>query len=196
MPVSYDYINKHRGIYAQAIATTEQVPVVETEVSPTPYNEPEVNVEPTLMDAPEVEEQVAPIIEPVMEETTSMEENLVAEQETLPAVEENTNTNVYPIDLNEIEQKYVEMIETVNRLKEQELEAAKRYNATIELSAMHNEQHANYIANEQNKETDTVTPIETPIEPEAVTPVIPEPTVAPITSPTDIETNWFDMPAA
>ena len=79
---------------------------------------------------------------------------------------------------------------------EEELEAAKRYNATIELSAMHNEQHANYIANEQNKEIDTVTPIETPIEPEAVTPVIPEPTVAPITSPTDIETNWFDMPVA
>ncbi len=136
-----------------------------------------------------------------------------------------TSAILEPIDIASIEAKYAEMLETINKLKEQELEAAKRYNATIELSAMHKEQHANYVQNEQVKEAPAttvepaavvpgatqvmpseptpqpnpmlgaVTPTTESINPMEPTPVTP---VVPEPVPTtsaNLETNWFDMPS-
>ncbi len=128
-----------------------------------------------------------------------------------------------PIDINEIEAKYAEMSKNLENLKNLEIEAAKRYNATIELQEMHNEQHASYIENEQAKVTPIagspiVEPTPAPITPApapapevgpvpTVTPGIANPApieptpVTPVTpepvaaAPADIETNWFDMPA-
>ena len=109
------------------------------------------------------------------------------------------------------------MIANINKLREQELEAAKRYNATIELSAMHKEQHASFVQEQVKTEpivqTQSVvqpevtqpivenivppmdSPIATPVnpvqEPVPVTPVVPDPVAA---TPQNMETNWFDMP--
>ena len=95
-----------------------------------------------------------------------------------------TAIKLEPIDLSTIEAKYAEMIEEINKLKEKELEAAKRYNATIELSAMHSEQHANYVQNDLKEslaaqEATIVSPeiAPTPVAPEA--PVTGSPAPAP-----------------
>jgi len=197
------------------IPISEPTPV-EPVIAPTIEVAPQ-SIEPTITPAIEtpVIQQVAPTtmetpIPPVIEEPKAVVTPTVQEETIL-----NNNTNLTPIDLNSIEQKYAEMIQCINNLKEQELEAAKRYNATLELSSMHKEQHANYVQNEQIKENTTetlVVPSDVPIEPQTITieqpvipnetsssieptpviPVVPEPVVA---TPADIETNWFDMPA-
>lgn len=223
MPTSYDYINKQRGIYAQSIASIEESSEGSA-ASITPAPEPTVveeTPEPTVAPvaepaAPVAEPTPAPVQEPVPAPdpiTTPAEAPTPVETPVTPPIEEPADNNasnntgssatLTPINIEEIEQKYAEMIDTINKLKTQELEAAKRYNATIELSAMHNEQHANYVQNEQSKEvapnveqapiapTPEPTPVvETPIsEP---TPVIP---TTPVTD-ANLETNWFDMPAS
>ncbi len=192
MPVNYEYISKHRGIYAQAVATLE--PVMETvvnDVIPEPITELEQNVA-TEEPAP------TPIIqEEVVEQITSVEPAPV--QEEIQPVQEEVVLKSNPINIEEIELKYEQMIESINRLKEQEIEACKRYNATLELNSMHNEQHANYVATEQEKEVvpiqeQSIPKMENVVEPAPITPIIPEPEIQ--TAPTDLETNWFDMPAA
>ena len=138
---------------------------------------------------PTIEQEVTPEVVPAAVEPVVQE--VISEPQVAPV---DNASNMMPIDLVEIEKKYEEMIATINRLKEQELEAAKRYNATIELSAMHNEQHANYVASEQSKET--VVNSAPSVEPTPVETVVPEPVQTQVSNPTDIETNWFDMPAA
>ncbi len=120
-------------------------------------------------------------------------------------------SSLQPIDLSTIEEKYKEMLATLENLKKQEIEAAKRYNATIELSQLHNEQHATYVQNEQLKENVQVPSAPIPVaspQPNPAAPASPV-TQAPIAEPTPItptpiapapvtdqqlETNWFDMP--
>lgn len=233
MPTSYDYVNKHRGVYAEAVGTAgEQItpaPIANPLPEPTPVIEPapsapvenpvpiapemppiaepqpaEVKTEPSTPEIVPVEPiPVVPVVpEPV---NTPIENTVPIAPEVPPVVEtpqpETPSTvtpadvELKPIDIGEIERKYSEMLETLNKLKNQEIEAAKRYNATIELSAMHNEQHASYVANEQNKEIipGPIEPIPSAVEPAPITPEVP---TAPAPSTGDIETNWFDMPAA
>ena len=78
------------------------------------------------------------------------------------------------------------MIDDINELKNREIEAAKRYNATLELNAMHNAQHASYVQSEQSVSESTIKPI---VEP---TPIVATP-IEPQVNNVDIETNWFDM---
>ena len=215
MPTSYDYISKHRGVYASSAASSEEsgeviTPVVEAPApietpvveAPSVPTEPVVPVENPIPTEPVVSVPIepTPVVEPVVE--APMVEPTPIASESVP--QEATNADLKPINIEEIEAKYAEMIETINTLKNQEIEAAKRYNATLELSSMHNEQHAEYVANEQNKEITSTEPIvnvpvestpveETPtIEPTPIepTPIIP---ATPVAS-NDIETNWFDMP--
>lgn len=179
MPVSYNYVAKHYKFYLDNISSDESI-IEPTPVEPTPIDivtpVSDVNNEPKEIDA-----------------TTEVTEST---QETIPVMSEaapQVNTSATPIDIQSIEEKYAKMIEDINKLKEQEIEAIKRYNATIELSSMHNEQHASYVQSEQTKETpDSIAepvqvdaaPIEPiPVEPSSVT-----------SQPQDIETNWFDMP--
>ncbi len=269
MPTSYDYINKQRGLYAQAVASMapvepvaaqevpEEVVPSQSEVTPTPQEEvvpqpeavpesqenipeapvgepvlpsepvsaPSASETPEVAPVPEMITPVEPAVPPVVEqapETSAPVEpqpvepmtlNQALDKNTLVAgdvseEEETTGTAAVlePIDLSEIETKYSEMIDAINKLKEKELEAAKRYNATLELNSMHTEQHVNYVQSDlkQNTlQTETPAPIEA-VMPEAVVPqatpsVNPTP-VSPVTpgsapaSSTDIETNWFDMP--
>ena len=204
MPTSYDYINKHRGAYAQAVAAMDVTPATQAAENPvvpeTPV--PTEQLVPDTPVVPVVEEKPLPKIEtPVISEPTPVENPEIK----IPTAE-NVATELKPIVINEIEQKYADMISTVNKLKEQEIEAANRYNATLELSAMHNEQHANYVASEQVKETAPVeqpVPMNTPVQPEPIVNNVPEPAaVAPIipepetnnTNPAALETNWFDIP--
>lgn len=255
MPTSYDYINKQRGIYAQNVATTnatsqtavqeplqaDPTPVTPVaEPAPTPSLEATPSVEPVptgpavTPSDPVQPTPVAPTPEPIqptqVEPTPAVPNPLPVEPAPVTPVQtapvQDNQVKMDPIDIPSIEKKYAEMIDEINKLKEKEIEAAKRYNATIELSAMHNEQHANYVQNEQIKEVspapvepvvaptaptqvvEQVTPQPTPapapqpgpitspapaVEPAPVTPVVPEP--APATTPQDLETNWFDMPA-
>lgn len=287
MPTSYDYINKQRGIYAQAIATapsTEQTTSQESAPEPDTPTIPEVQIETTQAEpvssiiseadlsapipevpqatpavdlnpaaenstntpveptpitnaAPEIapmEQQVQPT--PVPEAT----ENIVlgAQTEATPVLNEtpinnaledekpldnivitdNNNSglsDLTPISIDEIEKKYDDMIASLNDLRNKELEAAKRYNATIELSSMHKEQHANYVQNEQLKEVVQNTNVidsQTPTMPVDNVGTVPNPqpmptlTVEPIketvqqvveptpVTPENLETNWFDMP--
>ena len=241
MPTSYDYVNKHRGIYAQAVATDENTVGDVATVTPVVPQEPVAPVEPTPIEPtpvpmettpePIIQEPTPIVPEPIMSPETQapvMQEmgTPAVESEGIPSVEptpvENNDTpvppvenqaNLNPIDINEIEAKYAKMIEDINNLKAQEIEAANRYNSTLELNAMHIEQHASYVANEQNKEVNAPMPDATPnpfptVEPTPVAaepaapsvepaptsgPIIPESAPAP-TNPQDIETNWFDMP--
>lgn len=236
MPISYDYINKQRGIYATAIASgdTAGTPSAQNiEPAPTPVPEapaPQASVEPApvameptnLSTSPEPQpfapgmsgQPQAPVMEPtptptpvVPEPTPSIEP--VQPEPQLEASGSAPSAELKPIDISEIENKYKEMIESLENLKNNEIEAAKRYNATLELSEMHKVQHATYVQNEQTKETtepslsaetteQSAAPLagvaptlgETPgaIEPTPVTPVEP-------VAPTNIETNWFDMPS-
>lgn len=211
MPTAYDYVNKQKGIYAEKIALEESseessgttiepaAPIETIEPAVEPTNEPAVEqqtVEPTPEVAP-----IAPVEANSEEPTNTPVEQVTPLQSTMVSEEDNNTTStepstaqsLMPMDIADIEKKYDEMINSLTDLKNKEIEAAKRYNATIELSAMHNEQHANYVQNEQNKET-VPTPENipfsqpAPIEP---TPVVPE---TPISN-SNLETNWFDMPA-
>jgi len=227
MPTSYDYISKHRGIYVTAIATAPSVGNIGNEIKPTvePISEvreipmdDSIQMEPVHVVAetsttPEMATQFSPTIntpteetvEPIIPEVPVTEPNEPASNsengfEGTSLTDDSQSTSLHPINIQEIEAKYAKMIENITNLKNQEIEAANRYNATIKLSAMHNEQHASYVANEQNKETTTITEAEinTPtsepvtIEPTPVTPTVPEPSTT--STSTDIETNWFDMP--
>lgn len=232
MPISYDYINKQRGTYATAVAGAETGESAETPAAePSPIIEPTPVVNPEPVEPPVPEPTpVTPIVpEPVEAVPTPTETPAPAEppvtEESAPADDDTTSGSALqlePIDISSIETKYAEMIADIEKLKNREIEAAKRYNATIELSQMHNEQHASYVQSEVQKEIPTAPIQETPIvpvadaaptanpvpvagtpviptaapvpEPTPVTPTVPEP--APATSETSIETNWFDMPAA
>ena len=190
MPTNYDYINKQRGIYAQAVASMSEP--VNKVVTPEPIEEPKTQTLNEAINA-SVETSTASN-EPISAQQANVTPN-VAETNNITPVNASANVNLTfkPLDANELEQKYAEMIEYINKLKEMELDAIKRYNATIELSNMHNEQHANYVANEQIKENTQNVNNMTPKEPEPVTPIVPEPAKEPASS-SDIETNWFDMP--
>lgn len=204
MPTSYDYINKQRGLYAEQIATATPTPEANEPI-------PTVPEQPTIVEEPKTEQPsidnltTPPIAEPIPEPTVAP----IEEPAEVPKVEQpapiepidnietgtsDTSTDnaasvLKPIDLAEIEAKYAEMVANINKLKEQEIEAAKRYNATLQLNDMHTEQHASYV---QQNIKETIAP-EQPVvqnEPSAVTPFVPEPAV----TPQNIETNWFDMP--
>lgn len=198
MPVSYDYVNKHYKFYIDNISSDSSIiepVVVEPASEPiAPLNQVEEikpNVEPVVETAET--NVVAPtpeVIEPVINEPAA------------PVVENHAETSetntLTPIDLASIEEKYTKMIEDINKLKEQELEAAKRYNATIQLSTMHNEQHASYVQNEQTKEVEApVPPVgfePQPIDPAPIEPIVQQTTQESTSQSSDIETNWFDMP--
>lgn len=235
MPTSYDYIAKQRGKYAEAIASAEPVnatpaepvsaPVVEeapAPVMPTETAAPQVQPEATIEPTPVPDSTPVAPIEPAVEMPSTEQ---IAPAPSAPLVQETPTTNaavigmgteLSPIDIAEIEAKYKDMFDTLNRLKEQELEAANRYNATLELSDMHKEQHANYVQSEQMKEASNNPTFESaPIEPTVNTAPVEslvanptptpaaaiEPAPAPITeinpapAPQAVETNWFDMPA-
>ena len=207
----------------------EPTPVVSESASipttPEPATPPAPVVEPTI--APATLEPSAPIEEvtppsPVTPEPTPAATlNQVLDQKPVepvaplvetPVPEATHAADLKPIDLKDIESKYNEMISQINQLKEQELEAAKRYNATLELNSMHTEQHTNYVQNDIAANTATnqastveptvaqatletstsTTPQPAMIEPSPVTPVVPEPVAV---TPQNLETNWFDMPA-
>ena len=191
MPVSYDYINKHYKLYMENISDGDTA-VLEPTKTPTDVIEP-VPVEPEALAS--VQDTVA------LGQVSPNEPIAPAPISTTPVA----NNNIEPIDIAPIEAKYAKMIEDINKLKEQEIEAIKRYNATIELSSMHNEQHASYVQSEQIKEVpvqENIAPSfePTPIEPTPITPVqastAPSEPSTPSTPvpPQDIETNWFDMP--
>lgn len=239
MPTSYDYINKQRGIYATAVASLEQAVPAEpapAPVSPAPSLD-QAPVEPVQTDAPAPNSvpNLEPAIDqvPIANEAPTLEptaptpvtpspvpEPVVVEPAPTaitpePAVDESANGStgglqLEPINIAEIEEKYKTMLASLEELKNKEIEAAKRYNATIELSQMHNEQHASYVQNETQKEI-PVEPTPNPV-PVAGAPINPTPAPAPIVEPTpvtttvpepapavteaELETNWFDMPAA
>lgn len=246
MPTSYDYIAKQRGKYAEAIASAEpanitpaepiSAPVVEASPAPVMPTEPQVQPEATIEPALTLEPTpVAPVEptpvpepapvaspEPVVEEPTeplttpTPEVSIVENTSSAANGEVGMGTELSPIDITAIEARYKDMFDTLNKLKEQELEAANRYNATLELSDMHKEQHASYVQNEQMKEamnnptfesatiepTVNPAPVETPIANPTPAPATTiEPTPAPISeiqpapAPQAVETNWFDMPA-
>lgn len=215
MPTNYDYINKQKGIYAQNIAIAEPAPQNEVKDT-TPVTEETPEPIATEVQTPMSERALEPNIEsseltptPVTPTEPEPISDLTPET-TVPVTPETDSANdednqssassLTPIDIANIEKKYDEMIETLINLKNQELEAIKRYNATIELSQMHNEQHANYVQNEQTKElestpTETAIPLENSITtPESQIEQTPE-TTAPV-SDANLETNWFDMPAS
>ena len=187
MPVSYDYINKHYELYINNVTDDESATLE-------PVQTPLDVVEPTIPLQPEVP---SPVQETVIKEQAVSSEPIVQ----APISE--------PIEIATIEEKYAKMIDDINKLKEQEIEAVKRYNATIELSSMHNEQHASYVQSEQTKGEAPIppspaafepTPVEPmsispmPSSPEPIEPIVQAPTQTTQTTPQDIETNWFDMP--
>lgn len=234
MPISYDYVNKQRGLYAEKIAmmetptaapvppVTEPVPIIESQ--PVPIEEPALTENiavpeaPTMMDNPEVQPIVPkdeePITTPVekLAEPSPVVPPVVNETEDTDSTNSESALNFEPIDISSIEAKYETMKKDIDALKEKEIEAAKRYNTTLELNTMHNEQHASYVMNEQTSvapaepapqplfKDEPVTnvqgsvpfvepPIINNVEPTPVSPVVPE---APSTPA--VETNWFDMP--
>lgn len=207
MPVNYDYVNKQRNLYMdevnKAVQTPEPVttsvePAIEPvpvepvapaieEVQAVPELQPiaptiteEVNITPEVVTPVAVEPVITPEIIPIEEQP------VVPEVTPVAPVNDNPGTVLQKIDLAEIEDKYAQMFDELEQLKEHELEAARRYNATIELSEMHIEQHASYVANEQTKEAP-----QPMVEP---TPVVPEPIISNPAPTTSVETNWFDMP--
>lgn len=212
MPISYDYISKQKAIYEQnASADTPlaqepvTAPTPEATVTPTTENtvEPVFPVQPPVQETPSVEPTVEPV--PVEQPINNLE---TPESDTTTS-ENASGRSLEPIDIAQIETKYTSMIEEINNLKEKEIEAAKRYNATLELTNMHSEQHANYVQNDikeniqststiQETSIPTVEPTELVnnhiVEPAPVTPVVPEPTPTNTATPTNLETNWFDMP--
>lgn len=189
MPISYDYINKHKSLYLESIngnsTTIEPASIINEPIveSVEPVVDSSVASEPIIETSTTNESGVLePIIPSVGTINNSVDTNL--------RINDNTQLNqqalkLEPINITDIEHHYAQMFENLNRLKEQEIEAAKRYNATLELNQMHNEQHASYIASEQNEPASS-------IEPESVTPVILEPESE--ASSSSLETNWFDLP--
>lgn len=268
MPVFHDYINKHRGLYAQSVATSVEPAVPQSEaalqsegpvapdtmtattaIEPAPApQEPMAQVQPeapaNIFDAPSASVaptavEAAPMSAPSAtlepQDTLTVQESAPTSvtpapleassaSETAKTVSEESASGAVmePIDLAMIESKYDEMIAGINKLKEQELEAAKRYNATIELSVMHKEQHASYVQSEQTKEVPLVepTPMEAPApsvapmgevpnmtasltaeiapsapsQPLGVEPTPVTPVVPEPVTAQALETNWFDMP--
>ena len=221
MPTMYDYISKHRGVYATKVASMVSEPtlVVDASENVAPEVVPTQIETPTIPEAPVVDtpmEQVAPLTEenPIVPDATAQKVPSVEPQiitpEVQPVVEENevpisepikesepvvleptpSSQSLERIDIASIEKKYDEMIASITELRNKEIEAANRYNATLELSAMHNAQHADYVQSEQTPETANTPALEpTPIQP---APIEPEP-IAPQVSDINIETNWFDM---
>lgn len=198
--------------------TQDAMPTVETPVPETPVEQP-APIAPVTPEAVEAikEENQASITQAseMQPESISPAQPTVNVEEPADSSEDSSNEalKLKPIDLSEIENKYAEMISAINALKEKELEAAKRYNATLELNSMHIDQHTNYVQNDIKEniqaeavQTNPVQPVTTtqqatdqnmatpqPVEPSPVTPVVPEP--IPASSVQDLETNWFDMPA-
>lgn len=182
MPTMYDYISKHRGVYANKVTIELS--------NPAPVEAPVLET-PTEVSAPSIEPIEA---QPIVEE--KVEEPIVSEP-VQPPVEETTTPEVQTsslesIDIDEIEVKYNKMIEDINDLKNREIEAAKRYNATLELSAMHNAQHASYVQSEQTVPETNPAPVIKPAPTIEPTPVVATP-IEPQANNVDIETNWFDM---
>lgn len=213
----------------QAAPAAPQAPTVEEppmlsaqEINQAPTPEVTPVPEPSPVEAPAVTETVSP--EPIAPAPAPAKPTPVVPEPAASAITpapEAISTNetndignkLEPIDISAIENKYVEMINSINALKDKEIEAAKRYNATIELSSMHNEQHASYVQNEQIKETTPITPQVSPFAnatpaPEVAPTIAPEPQVAPApaapqaiveptpVTPENLETNWFDMPSS
>ena len=180
MPTMYNYVSKHRGVYANKIATMK--------LESAPVNPEEGAQKPTQEEAQVLEtnpQETAPSTQQVVEPTQNEQE----EQTSIIDVQESeiNNPALESIDINSIEEKYNKMVEDINNLKTKEIEAAKRYNATLELNAMHNAQHASYVQSEQTTVLDTPAPS---VEP---TPIVATP-IEPQMNSVDIETNWFDMP--
>lgn len=189
-------------------SVVEPTPTVEETTAPVPpITEPTpVAPEPAPVE-PAIEPEVAPMEPTPQVEQPATLNQMLAQNFLENATDESTDATsnhaavLEPIDLKTIEDKYAEMIAQVNKLKEQELEAAKRYNATLELNTMHTEQHTNFVQNDIKENIQpapavdvTPTAVEMPAsEPTPVQqPGIQEPT--PVT-PQNIETNWFDMPS-
>ena len=231
MPTSYDYVNKHRSVYEEAVknapvqeapAPLESAPAVDIqpaveegvpEVSPfavpqadtVENSEPEVNAP----EVPEVPDAVEPIIPELETTETPVEDATISpfavpepeQEKPLPKLDE-TPAPVEPmsafnipteesgnekiINIDEIDKKYDDMIRDIEDLRKREKEAAERYNATLELTEMHTEQHAASIAADMGNNVEPALS-----EPTPVTPVVPE---APAAPANDVETNWFDMP--
>lgn len=193
MPTMYNYIAKHKELYGKsAVSSVTEAPIVNepeefisaSPEAPIPVTSPIVNAEPTPEVAPLV--NVAPEPEIVSEPVAPIIDNPIQAAPVEPPVANAPETTSETIDITEIEEKYNKMIEDINALRNKEIEAAKRYNATLKLNAMHNEQHASYVQSEQSSVEPTMNTISepAPIEP---TPITPEYTN------NDIETNWFDM---
>lgn len=183
--------------------TPEPAPTVAPVVEPPVSAPQEAPISPEAPAAPTVEPTPVPV-EPAaplkVEEPTPMvppvDNNETAETDSTS--NPSSAAVLKPIDINEIEAKYAEMSKNLENLKNLEIEAAKRYNATIELQEMHNEQHASYIENEQAKVTPIAgspivepTPAPTPAPVQEPVPAAPEvgpvPTVAPeVASPAPI----------
>lgn len=201
-----------------------QVPTPEVTPTVAPVPEAAPSIESAPVETPAVPETVStePVAPAPVEPTPVVPESVTPATTSIPEAVTPNKTNdignkLEPIDINAIESKYVEMINSINALRDKEIEAAKRYNATIELSSMHNEQHASYVQNEQIKETAPIAPQVNPFAsanpvptptPEAAPTVTPAPNVTeapaapqavveptPVT-PENLETNWFDMPAS
>ena len=226
MPTTYDYVKKHNTVYNANIPATSTpnveptpVPMATVEApAPTPVST-ETIAEPisvTPDPAPSVEPitpTVDPFATPTPETPTEVTPSIATPsnpiKEIVPSLEPEQALNTgspsgmskSKIDVESIKAKYAEMRKQLEELERAEIEASERYNATLELSELHNEQHANYVANEQSKETPEIVPpldniatdnvvTPTPVEPVAVT---KEPAPA-VDQAQDIETNWFDLP--
>ena len=203
MPTMYDYINKHRAVYSsKAEEVTANVDVSANEAAPVEEQAQESELV-AVEQAPEINSEEIQPQESIL--AAPIEQIEAPTQGVESAVPETNGPVLEPIDIASIEAKYAQMIDEINELKNKEIEAANRYNATLELSAMHNAQHASYVQNVQESSAVTEAPIseikveepvsETPqttiaVEPK---PVEPSPIEPQQTSNVDIETNWFDM---
>ena len=193
MPTMYDYISKHRGVYANKVATnmvsepasTVEVPIQETSPLQEPIEASEPAIEPVAKTSiieeviPEEPQTTVPISESAMSPAEPIQ---VVEESPVPAGSETVATNLEKINVDDINAKYDKMVEDINNLRKLEIEAAERYNATLELNAMHIEQHASNVQAEQPA-------VNTTIEPVSISPTPIEPQVSDV----NIETNWFDM---
>lgn len=199
MPTMYDYINKQRSAYSSNVVINENI--TSNEPTAPVIQEESISVEPDVFTPPVAQETPNNLASEVVPEVASVTDQQVNDVPVEPAInepsimvedetvkEEPSSTKLERIDIKAIEGKYNSMIEDIKALESKEIEAAKRYNATLELNAMHNQQHASYVQGEQTSvETAPV------VEP---TPIVAEPLeAAPVSSDINIETNWFDMPA-
>jgi len=181
-----DYVENDGVVIEPEVVISEPSVLSEQDV----INEPEAEFEQvSVVSEPSLRSIQEPVVETAVQEdvvapeTTDVKESFTSENEVIIP---NNYVNMEYININEIVEKYDAMFDNLNKLKEQELEAAKRYNATLELSAMHNEQHASYVASEQEKEVTSATTIN---EPSPIEPVSIE-----VPNSVNLETNWFDLP--